>query len=99
MGTPNLELLLQIRKINSLEGIRETQEFLKQRYNQIISNQSNNFFVGQKVFFEARKQIWEGVVQKVNPKSISVLTSKPSVIKWSVSPLHCKTEPILNKED
>jgi hypothetical protein len=85
----NEVLRKELNKIESRAELHEVYEYLKTVQNKIVIRASLEFSVGDKVSFEttkthyARNGIVEGVVTKVNQKTIKVTST--TGIKWNVS--------------
>jgi hypothetical protein len=81
-------LVKEIQKLGTIEECKEVYALLKVQTANITISEATKFRLGQKVWFVSKKRgismRLQGVVARINKKSISVETDDGG--KWSVSP-------------
>jgi len=79
------EISLAILKIKSLDELKEINEAIGYQWKAIQKTQARAFRVGDKVTFVAKQgTVYNGVVEKVNQKTVAVKTGPYQT--WRVSP-------------
>ena len=85
-------LIRDIFAVDTIDSLRDINQALKQRWNELEARGVLNFKVGDSVKFTARKRggVQTGIVTKVNRKTVSVLVGHTTwrVTASLLSPLH-----------
>jgi hypothetical protein len=78
------EVLNSLNSLTTFDEIKEAWAHLKHRAKLIEGNAARALHVGQNVQWSGRKGHQTGVIEAINPRTISVRT--PENVLWKVSP-------------
>jgi len=90
------DIIANIRNVDNNQDMRDIIDAVNEQQKRIARMSSRKFAVGDYVYFQNRRgeQI-DGVVTKVNPRTVSV---RVGMTRWRVDAGLLSLEPITNKE-